>query len=145
MGIRVKADHVEAIKRHGESTFPLECCGLLLGRLVDGEKILEETYEVANAKEEGTKHNRFLIPPEAVLKGERYAREKKLEVLGFYHSHPNAEARPSRFDLDHAWPFYSYIIVSVKANKAQEMNSWKMTEDRSRFDPEPILGGESGL
>jgi len=145
MGIRVKANHLEAIKRHGESTFPLECCGLLLGRLVGGEKILEETCEVSNAKEEGTKHNRFLIPPEAILKGERYAREKKLEVLGFYHSHPNAEARPSQFDLEHAWPFYSYIIVSVKGNKALEMNSWKMTEDRSRFDPEPILGEESGF
>jgi len=139
MAIKVKPDHVEAIKSHGESTFPYECCGLLLGRLVDGEKVLEETYAVANAKEEGTKHNRFLIPPEAILKGERYAREKKLDVLGFYHSHPNAEARPSQFDLDHAWPFYSYIIVSVKGSKAQEMNSWKMAEDRSRFDSEPIV------
>jgi proteasome lid subunit RPN8/RPN11 len=83
-----------------------------------------------------------LIPPESVLKAEKYAREKKLDVLGFYHSHPNAEARPSQFDLDHAWPFYSYIIVSVKGNKAQEMNSWKMAEDRSRFDPESIIALE---
>lgn len=139
MAIKVRQRHLESIRRHGESTFPDECCGLLLGRLVDGEKIIEATYLVANAKEEGSKHNRFLIPPQAVLKGERYAREKKLEVLGFYHSHPNAEARPSQFDLDHAWPFYSYLIVSVKNRKAQEINSWKMAADRSRFDVESIV------
>jgi proteasome lid subunit RPN8/RPN11 len=139
MAIKVRTDQVEAIRHHGESTFPFECCGLLLGRFVDGDKILEETYPVANAREEGAKHNRFLIPPEVVLKAEKYARGKKLDVLGFYHSHPNAEARPSQFDLDHAWPFYSYVIVSVKGNKAQDINSWRMAEDRSQFDLEPIV------
>ena len=139
MAIKLKPVHLEAIKKHGEATFPYECCGLLLGRIIDGEKILEETYAAENAKEPGTQHNRFLIPPRAMLQAERYAREKKLDVLGFYHSHPNAEARPSQFDLDHAWPFYSYVIVSVKGNKAQAVNSWKITEDRSRFDREEII------
>jgi len=143
MAIKLRPDQIQAIRHHGESTFPFECCGLLLGRLVDGEKILEEAYPVANAREEAARHNRFLIAPEAVLKAEKYAREKKLDVLGFYHSHPNAEARPSQFDLDHAWPFYSYVIVSVKGHKAQDMNSWRMAEDRSRFDPEPIVTLES--
>jgi len=139
MAIKLKPVHLDAIRKHGEATFPYECCGLLLGRIIDGGKILEETYAAENAKEPGTQHNRFLIPPRAMLQAERYAREKKLDVLGFYHSHPNAEARPSQFDLDHAWPFYSYVIVSVKGNKAQAVNSWKMTEDRSRFDPEDIV------
>lgn len=139
MTLWLKPEHLEAIKKHGEATFPYECCGLLLGPLVENQKIVQETYPVDNAKERETQHNRFLIPPQAVLEAEKYARKKNLDVLGFYHSHPNAEARPSQFDLDHAWPFYSYVIVSVRQGKAEALNSWRMANDRAQFDPEEIV------
>ncbi len=139
MTLWLKPEHLEAIKKHGEATFPYECCGLLLGPLVENQKIVQETYPVDNAKERETQHNRFLIPPQAVLEAEKYARKKNLDVLGFYHSHPNAEARPSQFDLDHAWPFYSYVIVSVRQGKAEALNSWRMANDRAQFDPEDIV------
>jgi proteasome lid subunit RPN8/RPN11 len=142
MSVRLMPDHLEQIRKHGESTFPYECCGLLLGHFVNGEKIVTETYAARNSREEGTQHNRFLIAPGAVREADGYARKQKLEILGFYHSHPNAPARPSQFDLDHAWPFYSYVIVSVRDGKAADLTCWKMLDDRSRFDPEEIVNTE---
>ncbi|MFN8005828.1 MAG: M67 family metallopeptidase [Terriglobia bacterium] len=127
---------IEQIRKEGENSYPQECCGLLLGEMVEGVKLIRETYSVNNAREEAAKYNRFLIPPSAVHEAERYARSRKLEVLGFYHSHPNAEARPSAFDLEHAWPFYSYVIVSVKDRQALELTCWRMQDDRTRFAPE---------
>jgi len=72
------------------------------------------------------------------MRGERYARSKQLEVVGFYHSHPESPARPSQYDLDHAWPTYSYIIVSVMSQKAGDLFSWEQRTDRSMFDQEEI-------
>jgi len=138
VSIEMTLEQLDAIRRHGESAFPYECCGLLLGRVINGEKIVEETYAAENTREEGAQHNRFLIPPQAVKAGEKHARERKLDILGFYHSHPNAPARPSQFDLDHAWPFYSYVIVSVRDQKAADLTCWRMRDDRSAFDHEEI-------
>ena len=139
MTIKVKAEHLDGIRRQGEASWPYECCGLLLGRLDVAEKTLVELYPVENAREDGAQHNRFLIPPTKLLEGEKAARQRQLEVLGFFHSHPEAEARPSAFDLEHAWPFYSYLIVSVKQRRATELNSWRMVDDRSRFEAEQIV------
>ena len=71
--------------------------------------------------------------------GEKYARGKRLDVVGFYHSHPDEPAVPSRYDLDHAWPTYSYIVVSVEGGKAVALRSWEMQSDRSRFEEEVII------
>ena len=132
--------HLEkAIRAHCEADYPHECCGLLLGVLDgDGQKILRETYPISNAREEAAKRNRFLITPQELLGGEKYARAQKLDVLGFYHSHPDHPARPSGFDLDHAWPFYSYIIVAVHQGRAGDFTSWELLEDRSGFSGETL-------
>jgi len=110
--ITLEEERLREIRRHGVADYPYECCGLLLGRFEkDGGKVVLETYPISNAREESAKRNRFLIQPEELLKGERYARSRKLEVVGFYHSHPDSPAVPSQYDLEHAWPTYSYIIV----------------------------------
>jgi proteasome lid subunit RPN8/RPN11 len=72
------------------------------------------------------------------MRGERYAQTRALEVVGFYHSHPDHPAIPSQYDLDHAWPVYSYIVVSVKAGHAEQLRSWEMEPDRSRFNEEAV-------
>jgi len=95
----------EAIRRHGEETYPHECCGALVGR---GDTVTDAG----------------------------------LDLLGFYHSHPDHPARPSQYDLDHAWPFFSYIIVSVRAGRPEAMTSWRLREDRSAFDPERLTYAE---
>ena len=137
--ITLDEERLAEIRRHGIADYPYECCGLLLGRYEqDGRKVVLETYPISNAREESAKRNRFLITPEELLKGEQYARSRKIEVVGFYHSHPDSPAVPSQYDLEHAWPTYSYIIVKTIAGEAVDLFSWEQRADRSRFDQEDI-------
>ena len=128
------------IRAHGERDYPHECCGLLLGAFTqDGAKACREIYPISNAREEEAKRNRFLIRPEELMRGEKYASSKDLEVVGFYHSHPDHPAVPSAYDLEHAWPVYSYVVVAVAKGRAGDLRSWEMQADRSRFHEEEIL------
>jgi proteasome lid subunit RPN8/RPN11 len=137
--IQLAEKHRNEIAAHSERDYPYECCGLLLGRFSeDGAKTVMETYPISNAREEEAKRNRFLIRPEELMQGERAAKAKDLEVIGFYHSHPDHPAVPSQYDLDHAWPTYSYIIVSVRTGEARDLRSWEMEPDRSHFEEEKI-------
>ncbi|MCA1574479.1 MAG: M67 family metallopeptidase [Acidobacteria bacterium] len=139
--IKLAAPQRNEIAAHGERDYPYECCGLLLGSFSeDGDgKICSEIYPISNAREEEAKGNRFLIRPEELRRGEKYAASKSLDVVGFYHSHPDHPAVPSTYDLDHAWPVYSYILVAVKSGRAEDLLSWEMHPDRSRFNEEEIL------
>jgi proteasome lid subunit RPN8/RPN11 len=110
----------------------------MLGRFEDGGKEVVETYPISNAREEEAKRNRFLIRPEELMRGEKYAREKALDVVGFYHSHPDERAVPSQYDLEHAWPAYSYVVVSIEKGRAVDLRSWEMESDRSRFNEEIV-------
>ncbi|HXC71266.1 MAG TPA: M67 family metallopeptidase, partial [Pyrinomonadaceae bacterium] len=78
------------ICEHGVRDYPYECCGLLLGRFREEGKFVTETYPISNAREESAKRNRFLIEPKELMRGEQYARSRELEVVGFYHSHPDS-------------------------------------------------------
>ena len=138
--IALTGEQTEAIRAHGERDYPYECCGLLVGRFgAGGRKEVVETYPISNAREEGAKRTRFLIRPEELLRGERHARSRGLDVVGFYHSHPDVAAVPSAYDLEHAWPTYSYVVVSVRAGRAADLRSWEMEPDRSRFNEEEIV------
>ena len=142
--ITVKPEHIAAIKARGEASYPNECCGLLIGRTEpDGRKIVVETFLIDNAIDEGKQHDRSLITPLDLMRGEKYARSKQLDVVGNYHSHPDWPAEPSQFDLDHAWPTWSYIIVSVPEAKATDIFSWEMEPDRSHFNAEDMLVEDS--
>ena len=133
------SEHLLAeIRGHGVRDYPYECCGLLLGRYTAEGKIVSETYPISNAREESAKRNRFLIEPVELMRGERYAREHDLEVVGFYHSHPDSPAVPSQYDLEHAWPTYSYIIVSTSPDQSGDLFSWEQEPDRSRFNREEL-------
>lgn len=136
--IAIAEKQLNEIREHGVRDYPYECCGLLLGRYTVERKIVSETYPISNAREESAKRNRFLITPDELLRGERYARAHDLEVVGFYHSHPDSPAVPSQYDLEHAWPTYSYIIVSTSADEARDLFSWEQEPDRSRFNQEEI-------
>lgn len=136
--IRVPKEQLAEIRDHGVRDYPYECCGLLLGRFGEDGKSVRETYPISNAREESAKRNRFLITPEELMRGERYARSRDLEVVGFYHSHPDSPAVPSKYDLDHAWPTYSYIIVSTSEGQSSDLFSWEQEPDRSRFNSEEV-------
>ncbi len=130
---------LEAIRSHGERDYPNECCGLLLGSADGGAaREVREAQPLRNANT-ASPRNRFDFDPAEHLAAQRAARERELEVIGFYHSHPDHPARPTQFDLDHAaWPGYSYVIVSIRQGKAGEANSFELAEDRSRFLDEEI-------
>src|SRR5262245_26375841 len=126
-----------AIREHGEATYPHECCGALVGR--DGR--VTSAVALPNTTEEGPRR-RFLVRPSDYREAERRASELGAELLGFYHSHPDHPARPSQYDLDHAWPTFAYIIVSVASAKAGTMTVWFLQDDRSSFDEGSLHHGE---
>jgi proteasome lid subunit RPN8/RPN11 len=126
-----------AIRQHGAAAYPHECCGALIGR--DG--VVHEAFALPNTTEEGPRR-RFLVRPSDYRDAERRAAETGAELLGFYHSHPDHPAQPSQYDLDHAWPFFSYVIVSVREALPGDMTSWRLRDDRSAFDPEELTYAE---
>jgi proteasome lid subunit RPN8/RPN11 len=127
-----------AIRQHGEETFPHECCGALIG---SGMQVTA-AVPLPNTTEEGPRR-RFLVRPSDYREAERQASELGAELLGFYHSHPDHPARPSQFDLDHAWPNFAYVIVSVMSGVARDMTVWFLKDDRSRFDEGELNGDEN--
>ncbi|MDR1949612.1 MAG: M67 family metallopeptidase [Spirochaetaceae bacterium] len=163
--IRVPAEWAAAIRREGEAAYPDECCGILLGRLLDdddgrqghgqdcrqsgqqGRRVLEALLPIGNAREPEERYHRFRIEPEDLMRAEKEARKQGRDVLGFYHSHPDHPARPSDFDREHALPFYSYIITRVEQGRAEEITSWELAADRSEFLREEIEEGieEEGI
>ena len=133
MALTISPSVAAAIRKHGAATYPNECCGALIGR--DGQ--VTSTFALPNTTEEGPRR-RFLVRPDDYRQAEKQARDAGGDLLGFYHSHPDHPARPSQYDLDHAWPFFSYIIVSVRAGAPEDMTSWRLREDRSTFDQEDL-------
>lgn len=121
------------IENHGRETYPNECCGALIGTA----DVVVECYSLPNTTEEGPRR-RFLVSPDDYRAAEKRAKEVGHELLGFYHSHPDHPARPSQYDLDHAWPVFSYVIIAVAKGEPGAMKSWRLREDRSAFDQEPI-------
>jgi len=125
------------MRRHVCAAYPEEGCGVLLGRELGDHRRVERIVAIPNQQEQ-SRHNRYQIAPDQLLRAEREARASGLEILGFFHSHPDHPARPSAFDLEHAWPYYSYVIVSVEQGVAQDTRCFRLEHDRSRFDSEPL-------
>jgi proteasome lid subunit RPN8/RPN11 len=133
MALALTPQEDAAIRAHGQETYPNECCGALIG----GAGRVDHTFALPNTTEEGPRR-RFLVRPQDYQAAERRASDLGAELLGFYHSHPDHPARPSQYDLDHAWPFFSYVIVSVRQGVSEDMTSWRLREDRSAFDQEDL-------
>jgi len=137
MKLLLTDEHIATMKHHAENTYPEECCGVILGKVVSDSKQTVRVVGLENSFQ-GEKHNRFLITPEMYRRWEKEALKEDLDIIGFYHSHPDSPAIPSEYDRSHAWPWYSYIIISVQAGKATEVRNWRLQEDRSAFDSEEI-------
>jgi proteasome lid subunit RPN8/RPN11 len=148
--LNLSAEISEKIRRHGAETYPHECCGALLGRDSDGASTDSSTpddrtspreilalFPLVNRRDDSPR-NRFSVTSDDVRAAEKAAREQGLDVVGWYHSHPDHPAEPSQYDRDHAWPWYSYIIVSVANGEPQRMTSWRLADDRAGFAPEGI-------
>jgi proteasome lid subunit RPN8/RPN11 len=137
--LKLAPEIAERIRAHAAESYPYECCGALVGRGSDVREV-REVLRLANQREDSPQ-NRYVIRSSDVRRAELFARERRLELLGWYHSHPDAPARPSEYDREHAWPWYSYLIVSVEKGSTREMAAWRLRDDRSRFDPEEVEAG----
>lgn len=137
--IVINAELAEQIRAHGVATYPHECCGALLGRDANSPSAREvqALFPLVNRRDDSPR-NRFSVSAEDVIVADKKARERGLDVIGWYHSHPDHPARPSQYDRDHAWPWYSYVIVSVQSGAAGDMTSWRLGDDRLEFSLEGI-------
>ena len=135
--LSLAASVVGAIRRHGEETYPHECCGALVG----GDRRVVATVPLPNTTEEGPRR-RFLVRPSDYRLAEQQASVLGGELLGFYHSHPDHPARPSQYDLDHAWPTFAYVIVSVASGSARDVTVWWLKDDRSIFEEGELHHGD---
>jgi len=142
--LKLNEQTYDAIRRHGEQTYPHECCGVLLGRAADGVNEVEEAVRAGNTRTDSA-HNRYNIAPQELVKIQRQGRERGFDIVGFYHSHPDHPAQWSKTDLAEAhWLGCSYVITSVQKGVAQETNSFLLTgmsEEDKAFENEPVEVG----
>ena len=132
-------DLARAIEREGSAAYPNECCGILFGRDVGSERRVERLEPVANSFQADEQYHRFSIEPKDLMRAEKSAADSGQLVLGFYHSHPDHPARPSETDRQAAWPFYSYVIVSIAEGEPLDMTSWVLEEATERFAKQEIV------
>ena len=149
MSLILSSSHFQKIFSHGETSYPNECCGLLLGHKNQETKTVMEIWPAENAwqteadeywpeQTEFTEEKRYAISPKLMLKAMKSARERHLSIIGIYHSHPDHPAIPSEFDRTYAWPEYSYIILSVEKGKTIDFLCWSLDEN-NQFQPEKII------
>ncbi len=137
MSLRIPQRVLDKIHAHGEETYPDEGAGFLLG--ADGdERVVEEALELENSRERDARHNRYLIGPDQYKRAEMEAEDRRLNIIGIFHSHPDHPDEPSEFDREWAQPFLSYVITTVTSGKAAASRSWRLAEDRSQFHEEEL-------
>lgn len=127
----------KGIRDHGAQGYPNEACGAMLGVDGEGDREVRALFPLINRRDDSPR-NRFSVTADDVRSAEKAATQQGLELIGWYHSHPDHPARPSEFDREHAWPWYSYVIVSVAAGQPQDLTSWRLADDRSHFYPEQV-------
>ena len=132
--LAITNDLIGQINSHVEEAYPEEGAGFLIG--VEGE--VKQILPLPNAREDEARHNRFLITPEDYLKAELTADRLGLSLIGVFHSHPDCPNIPSEYDREWAQPFFSYIITRVDEGKPVSHRSWRLVEDRSKYEEEEI-------
>jgi proteasome lid subunit RPN8/RPN11 len=138
MGLLLPAEVWRGIARELQASYPYEGCGLLAGTTgVDVEVVTH--FPVRNLRGGFEARRRYWIGPEAFLAAEREARSLGLEIVGVYHSHPDAPAEPSQFDRENAWPWYHYLIVAVQGGQVDSARAWQLKEDRSAFEERRVI------
>jgi proteasome lid subunit RPN8/RPN11 len=134
------------IETDGATAYPNECCGIMFGHdqleaRIAKRRIVRRLVAASNDFEEHEKFHRFSISAKTLMQAEEEASKTGELVLGFYHSHPDHPARPSEYDREHAWPFYSYVIVAIEKQQPRLMTSWLLNESTEQFEEQAIEVG----
>ena len=136
--ILIKKEHMNEIEAHGKEGYPHEVCGIILGVAgTEGNKALQ-VRRAANLNNDRA-HDRYELDPKDLLRAEKDARDADMEIIGFYHSHPDHPDIPSEFDRERAWPSYSYIISSIMGGKEASTKSWLLNDESQVFEEEKII------
>lgn len=138
MPLKIGRGDIGHIEEHAKEAYPEECAGVLVGMDVGEMKIVVDVWRADNTHE-GERGRRFLIEPLKIKEFEEWAQERDLDVLGFYHSHPDHPAEPSDYDREHAWPGWSYVIASVGEDGLKDVRSWVLRDDRTGYDEESLV------
>ena len=155
--IRLSEVHLDAVRAHGVETFPNECCGVILGDVEAGIKVVQEIRPLPNVFEpsaefetsvlpngaetpvsEVGQERRYLVSPDQMFALMQEERRTKRKILGFYHSHPNHPALPSEYDRVWASPWYTYIIVSIRDRQPADLTAWRLDDDGAKFESEEM-------
>jgi proteasome lid subunit RPN8/RPN11 len=134
--IKIQKTAWEKMVSHVESTFPKEGCGLMIGS--DG--VVQEAVPVPNSYT-GPQEDFFVIDPKDLLRVDRESREKGLDVLGVFHSHPDCDAYFSKRDLEHSCPWFSYVVLSIKGGRFDHANSYRPDFDQKEAPKEELIYG----
>jgi proteasome lid subunit RPN8/RPN11 len=140
MKILLPQELVDEIRRHGEATYPEECCGFLVAKAPsDGHEEDRRILRIVHVENrmEGARGHRFVIPPEELRRFESSLEGTGELVVGFYHSHPDHPAVPSLFDQEHAWPWYTYLVLAVDSGRAGELGAFELGANDRRFSSIP--------
>ncbi|OFX17390.1 hypothetical protein A3K71_04025 [archaeon RBG_16_50_20] len=142
MPVLIRNSDLQFIMSHAKSTYPEECCGFLLG-LDSVVRTVERIVSVQNVNQD-SRRNRYNIDPKDLIRADEEARRSNMSLIGIYHSHPDTPAQPSQFDLEHAWPWYTYLLLSVQNGQPKDVAAWNLSEDRSAFhlDDLKVTGDE---
>jgi proteasome lid subunit RPN8/RPN11 len=135
--IRIGGGLMDAIREHGREAYPEECCGALLG--ARGEPARVSRIERIENSRDKERVRRYEVSPQDYLRLEKLAAETGVDLLGFYHSHPDHPAAPSAYDREHAFPFFHYLVCAVASGRPGDVTAWILSEDRGEFEREEIV------
>ncbi len=135
--IRIEPEPWSEMVAHARSVYPDECCGAMLGRGSNGAKQVTAAMPLANAFE-GVRRNRYELRPEDLLAAEREARQRGLDLIGVYHSHPDCDAYFSETDLKNSCPWYSFVVLSIRNGEFDHANCWLPDAEQTHADREEL-------
>jgi len=139
--IRIDTTPWQLMVEHAQAAYPNECVGAMLGSADDGVKAVRASVALRNSFE-GAQNARYELRPEDLLEADRQARQRGMDVIGIYHSHPDCDAYFSETDLKNSCPWYSFVVLSIKNGKFDHANSFLPYPDQTRAESEELQYGE---
>lgn len=135
MSLTTPVSELDKLHAHAVEGYPHEVVGILAGDRSKG--LIQRVHPLINERSDSA-HNRYQVSGLTLMRAENQLEAEGLDILGYYHSHPDHTSQYSDFDRDHALPNMSYVIVSVRNGAIADIASWRLKDDRSAMDPEPI-------